>query len=188
MKKSNKVLDSAEEKGWSWLRACPRMVASEKCFVVCRMYFEGCKKMSLFLSVLSFLPSFFLDFTISLSLPPDCIRIDCSLSKWFYSIFLPKQICTDCISCWCALLHPPAHNWHFFNIYVLNVHDCHLPSRTRTHFLFELLNINSEKDSLTTSCRMFPFSMCCWASTPLGCTQVPLDLKRLTVIPPKKKS
>lgn len=38
-------------KGWSWLRVCPRMVASEQCLVVCRMYFEGCKmSLSFFLS------------------------------------------------------------------------------------------------------------------------------------------
>lgn len=50
-------------------------------------------KMSFFsllsnLFFLSFFLLFFLfDLTISLSLPPDCIRIDCSLSKWFYPFF-----------------------------------------------------------------------------------------------------
>lgn len=36
---------------------------------------------------LFFLLFFLFDLTISLSLPPDCIRIDCSLSKWFYPFF-----------------------------------------------------------------------------------------------------
>lgn len=86
-------------KGWSWLRACPLMVASEQCLVVCRMYLEGCK-MSFFSldsfssSFLSFFLLFFLFvLTISLSLPPDCIRIDCSLSKWFYPFFWLKCFC-----------------------------------------------------------------------------------------------
>lgn len=86
-------------KGWSWLRACPRMVAPEQCLVVCRMYLEGCKmsffSFILFLSLsfsFSFL-FFFFNLTISLFLPPDCIRIDCSLSKWFYPFFWLKCIC-----------------------------------------------------------------------------------------------
>lgn len=40
-----------------------------------------------FLSVPFFLLFFLFDLTISLSLPPDCIRIDCSLSKWSYPFF-----------------------------------------------------------------------------------------------------
>lgn len=106
--------DRAGKKGWSWLRACPRMVAPQKCLVVCRMYFEGCINTSLFLSYSS-LSSFCLDLTILLSLSPDCIRIDCSLSKWFYSIF-------------CLKIHVPTvshieaqvHDRQVFNIYVLN--------------------------------------------------------------------
>lgn len=35
---------------------------------------------------------FWFNLTISLSLPPDCIRIDCSLSKWFYPFLWLKCV------------------------------------------------------------------------------------------------
>lgn len=57
-------------------RGCPRMVGSEKHWTVCRIYLEGCE---IFSSFVLFFFSF--NLTISLSLSPDCIRIDCNLSK-----------------------------------------------------------------------------------------------------------
>ena len=59
--------------------------------------------LSFFLSLLFF---FLFDLTISLSLPPDCIRIDCSLSKWFYPFFWLKCIHLLCSVALSALLCP----------------------------------------------------------------------------------
>lgn len=57
---------------------CPRIVGSVKALTnVCRMYLEGCEIFSSFCAV----PLFSFNLTISLSLSPDCIRIDCNLSK-----------------------------------------------------------------------------------------------------------
>lgn len=60
------------------------MVGSEKHWTVCRMYLEGCEIFSSFV-----LFSFSFNLTISLSLSPDCIRIDCNLSKcllWLFTV------------------------------------------------------------------------------------------------------
>lgn len=75
-------MHNREERGGldSW--GCPRMVGSEKHWTFCRIYLEGCE---IFSSFMLFLFSF--NLTISLSLSPDCIRIDCNLSKCLLWLF-----------------------------------------------------------------------------------------------------
>lgn len=85
-----------EEGGGLDSSGCPRMVGSEKHWIVCRMYLEGCEMISS-CAVLSFFFSF--NLTISLSLSPDCIRIGCNLSKcllwlWFYLLYHDLGTCS----------------------------------------------------------------------------------------------
>lgn len=84
---------------------------------------------SLSLLYFSFLLSvsffFLFDLTISLFLPPDCIRIDCSLSKWFYPFFWLKCI---------RLSHPDSVLWRFLLCPVL----LSLPMSLLLHISFPL--------------------------------------------------
>lgn len=80
--------DSEPVPGWwpqsnAWLSAeCT--LKDVKCF---SFFLSFLLSISIFLSLPFFLLFFLFDLTISLSLLPDCIRIDCSLSKWFYPFF-----------------------------------------------------------------------------------------------------
>lgn len=83
--------DSEPVPGWwpqriVWLSAGCTLKDVKCCFLFLSVF---CLFSSFFLSFFFFslCPSFLFQLTISLSLLPDCIRIDCSLSKWFYPFF-----------------------------------------------------------------------------------------------------
>lgn len=69
-------------KGQGWLSASPRMVCfMQCCLLVCRLYLEGCLFIIMILEAFVCLfVVFFISPSHSLS-PPDCIGIDCNLSK-----------------------------------------------------------------------------------------------------------
>lgn len=108
--------DSEPVPGWwpqsnAWLSAeCT--LKDVKCFFLSLLSFL---LFLLFLSVPFFLLFFLFDLTISLSLPPDCIRIDCSLSKWFYPFFWLKCICLshlDSVQWTFSAFSWPHDEWH----------------------------------------------------------------------------
>lgn len=102
--------DSEPVPGWwpqsnAWLSAeCT--LKDVKCFF---LFYLFSLFLSLFLPVPFFLLSLFVWSHHFVSLPPDCIRIDCSLSKWFYPFFWLKCICL-CSGAFLLFLWP--HDWH----------------------------------------------------------------------------
>lgn len=76
---------------------CPRIVGSIQALTnVCRMYLEGCEIFSSFCAV----PLFSFNLTISLSLSPDCIRIDCNLSKCLLCSIYCILVMSTCSRLW----------------------------------------------------------------------------------------
>lgn len=105
---------------------CPRIVGSIQALTnVCRMYLEGCEIFSSFcaLSLFSF------DLTISLSLSPDCIRIDCNLSKCLLCSLYCILVMSTCSRLWCNPVPlAPFDFWEFFSqhlkLQILLRHHC----------------------------------------------------------------
>ena len=156
-------------KGWSWLGVCPRMVAPEQWLSAeCTLKDVKCLFLSLSLSFLCFLsfclslcPFFFFFFfqlTISLSLPPDCIRIDCSLSKWFYPFFwLKKQTMYLSISSWfcaVALFCPLWLQWSVTPLSLPMVPFFHILLYSNKHWLFNCFHY------ITSQCHFIILSFC----------------------------
>lgn len=155
--------DSEPVPGWwpqsnVWLSAeCT--LKDVNCFYFFSLSFLFSSFFLFFLFSLFFLPFFLFALTISLSLLPDCIRIDCSLSKWFYPFFWLNVFVFFMLNLFCVVPPPKFDLKKFKCVYFF---------WTYLYLLFSIIFFSflhfidfSHFVQYSIFAVIFPFS-CCW--------------------------